>query len=139
MPLAFCSQQVRHDVFSIVVRSEDSVTRVRLRSWVLLRERLFAARAARWQPRCALFGRLLDIFTSMRWYNPRAGVAGVSIAMIGASKPLEYYVNCLKGSPALLFLAKLSVATPLTYHYIGGLRHLVRELVGVAVIGGLAV
>lgn len=51
----------------------------------------------------------------------------MSISLIGASQPLEYYVNMVKRSPILTFLAKLSVAAPLTFHYIGGVRHLVRD------------
>jgi succinate dehydrogenase/fumarate reductase cytochrome b subunit len=51
-----------------------------------------------------------------------------SVALIAKDEPLEYYVKALKTHPFLTFLVKLSVTVPLTYHYIGGLRHLVRGL-----------
>jgi succinate dehydrogenase/fumarate reductase cytochrome b subunit len=61
------------------------------------------------------------------WW-PGAGLAGV--ALIAKDEPLEYYVKALKTHPFLTFLVKLSVAAPLTYHYIGGLRHLVCDFRG---------
>lgn len=52
----------------------------------------------------------------------------MSIALIGADKKLPYYVAQLKKYPALAFIVKLGAVTPLAYHYIGGLRHLVRAI-----------
>jgi hypothetical protein len=60
--------------------------------------------------------------------SPCAGLSGTAIAMVGADKPLEHYVNCLKSNGVLLFGAKFVVTAPVVYHYLGGLRHLVRRI-----------
>lgn len=56
----------------------------------------------------------------------RAGTALGALGMLVASHPAAYYVEAMREIPGLLPLVKFGVAAPLTYHYIGGLRHLVR-------------
>ena len=55
-----------------------------------------------------------------------AGLALVSIASIPASKPYRHYLYQLQQYPVLNSLVKFGVAFPVTYHFLGGLRHLVR-------------
>ena len=85
----------------------------------------FARRAACATPvvsSCSLLRRALCVHVC----GP-PGLSGTAIGMLGASQPLEHYVNYLKCNGALWFGAKFFVAAPIVYHYIGGLRHLVRS------------
>eukprot|EP01114_Cavostelium_apophysatum_P004547 TRINITY_DN1483_c0_g1_i1.p1 TRINITY_DN1483_c0_g1~~TRINITY_DN1483_c0_g1_i1.p1 ORF type:complete len:207 (+),score=45.45 TRINITY_DN1483_c0_g1_i1:48-668(+) len=54
------------------------------------------------------------------------GVYGAGIATLwGSPHTLEYAIEAIKySSPALVYLIKLSIAFPLVYHYVSGLRHL---------------
>lgn len=58
------------------------------------------------------------------------GVSVGSIALLGASHDLPYYIDAIKSS-GVAPLAKFCVAFPLVYHYIGGIRHIVCSIVGV--------
>ncbi len=54
------------------------------------------------------------------------GLSGTALALVAADNKLEHYVKVLKSNGALLFAAKFFVTAPVVYHYVGGLRHLVR-------------
>jgi succinate dehydrogenase/fumarate reductase cytochrome b subunit len=63
------------------------------------------------------------------------GLAAVSIATLPSSSPITDYVWHLQQYPLLSALTKFAIAGPLTYHLLGGLRHLVRAP---ACVGGSA-
>ncbi len=53
-----------------------------------------------------------------------AGVTGVgAIALVGGDVPA--LLSCIGSAGALGVVAKLSVAFPFIYHYLGGVRHLI--------------
>uniref|UniRef100_A0A7S1CLR6 Succinate dehydrogenase cytochrome b560 subunit, mitochondrial n=1 Tax=Bicosoecida sp. CB-2014 TaxID=1486930 RepID=A0A7S1CLR6_9STRA len=52
------------------------------------------------------------------------GIFVGSLGALLASHPAAHYVEAFRTVPGLLPLIKFGIAAPLTYHYIGGLRHL---------------
>jgi succinate dehydrogenase cytochrome b556 subunit len=53
------------------------------------------------------------------------GIAGLSILNLINMKPLSYYLYHLQQYPALTAIVKFGIAFSLSYHYFGGMRHLV--------------
>jgi succinate dehydrogenase/fumarate reductase cytochrome b subunit len=58
----------------------------------------------------------------------RAGIALLAVTALFAKRDYKYYVYQLQQYPLLNAIVKFGVAFPLSYHYLGGLRHLVSVL-----------
>lgn len=52
----------------------------------------------------------------------------MSISSLVGTHDMKYYIYQIQQYPLISALLKFGVAFPLTYHYLGGLRHLVRDL-----------
>jgi len=53
------------------------------------------------------------------------GMAGLAVIALVAPKDFRYYVYKLQQYPLINAVVKFGVAFPLSYHFFGGLRHLV--------------
>jgi succinate dehydrogenase/fumarate reductase cytochrome b subunit len=73
--------------------------------------------------KCALFSCLYGAGTGIALFG---GLALFSLGYLPSSKQLTAHLYSLQQYPILNALVKFGVVTPLTYHYLGGLRHLVR-------------
>ncbi len=56
--------------------------------------------------------------------HSHAGLAAVALGTLVGSQNYKYYVYKLQQVPLVMPILKFGVAFPLTYHYLGGLRHL---------------
>ena len=56
-----------------------------------------------------------------------AGIGGLSILNIPNTTPYQNYVWKLQQWPLINWLVKFGVSGSITYHLLGGLRHLVRS------------
>lgn len=66
----------------------------------------------------------LLVFAPLRIDHQPTGIALGSIGMLAASHPLAHYVDAMRDIPLALPFVKFAISAPLTYHFIGGLRHL---------------
>lgn len=77
----------------------------------------------------------MDCVPCVRSDGAALGSAGIGLMV--SSHDLAYFIEAMRDTGFMLPLAKMAVAGPLSYHFMTGVRHVVRNVLAVALCNGI--